>query len=106
MGRWARGRGPGREVYGALEERLTAKALRRMQYWPNIQVGSEPGRYFRNLRPTMTTSVDSRPPKVSSTEPDRSETHSYLSAAGELSLGHLDVAGHSDKLIALERFLE
>jgi hypothetical protein len=42
--------GPGSEDYGALEERLTAKSLRRMQYWPNIQVVSEPGRYFRNLR--------------------------------------------------------
>ena len=38
-----------RGVYGALEERLTAKALRRMQYRPNIQVGLEGGRYFRSL---------------------------------------------------------
>src|SRR5260370_42597479 len=33
-----KGGGPRRGVYGALARRLTAKALRRMQYWPNIQV--------------------------------------------------------------------
>src|ERR1700730_1451997 len=35
---------------------------------------------------------------------DRSETHSYLSAAGEQSLGHLDMTGHSDMRVRLQRF--
>jgi hypothetical protein len=40
------------EVYGALVERLTAKALRQMQHWTDIQVVSEPGGDFRSLRST------------------------------------------------------
>ena len=47
------------EVYGALVERLTAKALRQMQHWPNFRVVSEPRRYFRNLRSTMMKLMDS-----------------------------------------------
>jgi hypothetical protein len=35
---------------------------------------------------------------------DRSETYAYLSAAGEQSLSHLDVARHSDLRISLQRF--
>jgi hypothetical protein len=38
---------------------------------------------------------------VSSGVADRSETYSYLSAAGEQSLTHLDVARHSDTLVTL-----
>ena len=37
------------EVYG---ERLTAKALRQMQHWTDIQVVSEPGGDFRSVRST------------------------------------------------------
>jgi hypothetical protein len=95
------GDGPGREVYGALEERLTAKALRWMQYWPNIQVGSNPEGtseiYDRRWWHRWTRAGQ----KVSSTVPDRSETHSYLSAAGEQSLGPLDMVGHSDLRVGL-----
>ena len=40
------------EVYGALVERLTAKALRQMQHWTDIQVVSEPGGDFRSVRST------------------------------------------------------
>jgi hypothetical protein len=46
------GVGPRREVYGALAGRLTAKALRQMQHWTDIQVVSEPGGDFRSVRST------------------------------------------------------
>jgi len=44
------GTGAACEVYGALVERLTAKALRQMQHWTDIQVVSEPGGDFRSVR--------------------------------------------------------
>ena len=38
---------------------------------------------------------------------DRSETYSYLAGgAGEERLSHLDVAGHSDLRVSLQRFVE
>jgi hypothetical protein len=46
------------EVYGALVERLTAKALRQMQHWTDIQVVSEPRGDFRSVR-DIYLSIDS-----------------------------------------------
>jgi hypothetical protein len=78
-----RGRKLRRGVYGALEERLTAKAPRRMQYWPNIpsSIGS------RKVLPKSTTDehdIDGLAPAirfVTKGGRTRSETYSYGRAA-------------------------
>ena len=75
-----------------------------MQYWPNIQVLSE---LEKGLLKTTTDDDEVDALALSNSHQrwrDRSETYSYLLAAGEQSLGHLDVAGHSDMRVSLQRF--
>ena len=59
-----------------------------------------PGRRAAQRRSTRTGQI------FSPTVVDRSETYAYLSAAGEQSLSHFDVAGHPDLRVTLQRFVE